>query len=105
MCGDNPQLATQQSMSRRKMMIESEENKIRSAVERVAKIATNGNMRRLCALLDVSTQALYKWIADGVPVKRALQMSMLTKGEVQWHELCPHVADELRQSLEAAAKA
>lgn len=83
-------------------MIERDEKKIRAAVERVAQIATNGNMRRLCVILDVSTQALYKWVVDGVPVKRALQMSMLTKGEVQWHELCPHVAEELRQTLEAA---
>lgn len=83
-------------------MIKNDDKKIRAAVERVAQIATGGNMRRLCAVLDVSTQALYKWVVDGVPVKRALQMSMLTKGEVQWHELCPHVAEELRQSLVAA---
>lgn len=83
-------------------MIEHDEKKIRAAVERVAQITTGGNMRRLCSVLDVSTQALYKWVVDGVPVKRALQMSMLTKGEVQWHELCPHVAEELRQSLVAA---
>jgi hypothetical protein len=84
------------------MMIKDEEKKIRAAVERVAQIATGGNMRRLCSVLGVSTQALYKWVVDGVPVKRALQMSMLTKGEVQWHELCPHVAEELRLSLLAA---
>lgn len=83
-------------------MIKNDDKKIRAAVERVAQIATGGNMRRLCVVLDVSTQALYKWVVDGVPVKRALQMSMLTKGEVQWHELCPHVAEELRQSLVAA---
>jgi DNA-binding transcriptional regulator YdaS (Cro superfamily) len=84
------------------MMIKNDDKKIRAAVERVAQIATGGNMRRLCAVLGVSTQALYKWVIDGVPVKRALQMSMLTRGEVQWHELCPHVAEELRQSLGAA---
>lgn len=83
-------------------MVENDGKKIRAAVERVAQIATGGNMRRLCAVLGVSTQALYKWVVEGVPVKRALQMSMLTKGEVQWHELCPHVAEELRQSLVAA---
>lgn len=83
-------------------MIKNDDKKIRAAVERVAQIATGGNMRRLCAVLGVSTQALYKWVIDGVPVKRALQMSMLTRGEVQWHELCPHVAEELRQSLGAA---
>lgn len=80
-------------------MIERDEKKIRAAVERVAQIATNGNMRRLCQVLDVSTQALYKWVQDGVPVKRALQMSMLTKGQVQWHELAPNVAEELRALL------
>lgn len=80
-------------------MIDRDEKKIRAAIERVAQIATNGNMRRLAQLLDVSTQALYKWVNEGVPVKRALQMSMLTKGEVAWHELAPHVAAELRQSL------
>lgn len=80
-------------------MIERDEKKIRAAVERVAQIATAGNMRRLAVIMDVSTQALYKWINDGVPVKRALQMSMLTKGEVQWHELSPEVAQELRQSI------
>lgn len=83
-------------------MIERDENKIRAAVERVAQIATKGNMRRLAVILDVSTQAIYKWIPAGVPVKRALQMSMLTKGEVQWHELAPEVAAELRQSLTEA---
>lgn len=83
-------------------MIERDEKKIRAAVERVAQIATAGNMRRLAVIMDVSTQALYKWINDGVPVKRALQMSMLTKGEVQWHELSPEVAQELRQSIAEA---
>lgn len=83
-------------------MIERDEKKVRAAVERVAQATTNGNMRRLAVILDVSTQALYKWIKDGVPVKRALQMSMLAKGEVAWHELAPEVAAELRQSLTEA---
>lgn len=83
-------------------MIERDETKVRAAVERVALLTTKGNMRRLAVILDVSTQALYKWVKDGVPVKRALQMSMLTKGEVAWHELAPEVAAELRQSLTEA---
>lgn len=83
-------------------MMERDDKKVRAAVERVALLATAGNMRRLAVILDVSTQALYKWIKDGVPVKRALQMSMLTKGEVQWFELAPEVAAELRHSLTEA---
>lgn len=83
-------------------MIERDETKVRAAIERVALLTTKGNMRRLAVILDVSTQALYKWVKDGVPVKRALQMSMLTKGEVAWHELAPEVAAELRQSLTEA---
>ena len=84
-------------------MSNRDEAKVRAAVERVALLTTKGNIRRLCVILDVSTQAIYKWIRDGVPVKRALQMSMLTKGEVQWHELAPEVAAELRQSLSEAS--
>jgi DNA-binding transcriptional regulator YdaS (Cro superfamily) len=82
-----------------KMMIERDVKQVRTAVERVAQKAADGNVRRLAAMLDVSTQAIYKWIKEGVPVKRALQMSILTKGEVQWHELVPEVLAELRQGV------
>lgn len=80
-------------------MIERDVKQVRTAVERVAQKAADGNVRRLAAMLDVSTQAIYKWIKEGVPVKRALQMSILTKGEVQWHELVPEVLAELRQGV------
>ena len=73
--------------------------KIRESVDKVATIAAEGNIRRLATILDVSTQAIYKWIAEGVPVKRALQMSILTKGAVQWYELVPEVLEELRASM------
>lgn len=77
-------------------MIERDANKVRDAVERVAKIAGGGSIRTLAEMLGVSTQAVYKWIAQGVPVKRALQMSIWTKGEVQWYALVPEVLEELR---------
>ncbi len=80
-------------------MTENEETKVRDAVGRVAQIALGGGIRELAAVLNVSTQAIYKWIAEGVPVKRALQMSVMTKGQVQWYELAPKVLDELRQPL------
>lgn len=84
-------------------MIERDVTKVRAAVERVALKAADGNVRRLAAILDVSTQAIYKWIKEGVPVKRALQMSILTKGEVQWYELVPEVLAELRDSMGGVA--
>lgn len=73
--------------------------KVRESVDKVASIAAGGNTRKLATILDVSTQAIYKWIAEGVPVKRALQMSILTKGAVQWYELVPEVLEELRASM------
>lgn len=76
--------------------------KIRAAVERVAQSTPEGTVRQLAGILDVSTQAIYKWIQEGVPVKRALQMSMLSKGAVQWYELVPEVLDELRSSAGVA---
>lgn len=80
-------------------MSERDATKVRTAVSRVAEIALGGGVRELAKVLDVSTQAIYKWIVEGVPVKRALQMSVMTKGQVQWYELAPEVLDELRQPL------
>lgn len=77
----------------------TEEQKVREAISQVAKIALNGGIRELAGVLGVSTQAIYKWAHDGVPVKRALQMSVMTKGEVQWYALAPRVLEELRQPL------
>ncbi len=76
-----------------------DEQKVREAIGRVAKIAFNGGVRDLAAALGVSTQAVYKWGQEGVPVKRALEMSLMTRGQVQWHELVPEVLDDLRQSI------
>lgn len=80
-------------------MFERDATKVREAVDRVAKAAAEGNTRKLAAMLDVSTQAIYKWIKEGVPVKRALQMSLMTKGQVQWYELVPEVLAELRAAM------
>lgn len=79
--------------------MERDVTKIRAAVERVAQKAAGGQIRRLALLLDVSTQAIYKWVNEGVPVRRALEMSLLAKGEVQWYELVPEVLAELREKL------
>lgn len=80
-------------------MFERDATKVREAVEMVAKAAAEGSTRRLAAMLDVSTQAIYKWIKEGVPVKRALQMSLMTKGAVQWYQLVPEVLAELRATM------
>ena len=80
-------------------MFERDATKVREAVERVAKAAADSSTRKLAATLEVSTQAIYKWIKEGVPVKRALQMSLMTKGQVQWYELVPEVLDELRSTM------
>lgn len=80
-------------------MFQRDATKVREAVERVAKAASGGSTRKLAETLDVSTQAIYKWIKEGVPVKRALQMSLMTKGQVQWYELVPEVLEELRASM------
>lgn len=77
-------------------MYERDETKIKEAMEKVAKNGGGGSIRALAAKLDVSTQAIYKWIKEGIPVKRALQMSIMTKGAVQWFELVPEVLEELR---------
>lgn len=80
-------------------MIENDEDKVRAAVERVTVAVANGSIRELAHMLGVSSQAIYKWIKEGVPVKRALEMSLMTKGQVQWHELVPEVLDDLRKSI------
>lgn len=80
-------------------MIERDDKQVRSAVERVAQITSRGSIRDLSGHLGVSTQAVYKWVKEGVPVKRALEMSLMTKGEVQWYELVPEVLAELRGSI------
>lgn len=77
-------------------MSKRDADKVREAVESVAKIVGGGSIRTLAEMLGVSTQAVYKWISQGVPVKRALQMSIWTKGEVQWYALVPEVLEELR---------
>lgn len=79
-------------------MMESDATKIREALDRVAEVVADKSLRKLAEMLGVSTQALYKFCKEGVPVKRALQMSVWTKGKVQWYELAPHVLEELRQA-------
>jgi transposase len=78
------------------MMFERDATKVREAVETVAKECGGGSIRTLAGMLGVSTQAIYKWIAHGVPVKRAIQMSIWTKGKVQWYQIVPEVLEELR---------
>jgi DNA-binding transcriptional regulator YdaS (Cro superfamily) len=80
-------------------MTKDYEEKIRAAVEKVAAAVAGGSIRTLAHMLGVSSQAIYKWIKEGVPVKRALEMSLMTRGQVQWHELVPEVLDDLRQSI------
>lgn len=73
--------------------------KVRAAVDRVAEIVAGGSIRHLAVMLDVSSQAIYKWIKEGIPVKRALLMSLMTKGAVQWYELVPDVLVEMRADI------
>lgn len=80
-------------------MTKDYEDKVRSAVEKVATAVANGSIRELAHMLGVSSQAIYKWIKEGVPVKRALEMSLMTRGAVQWHELVPEVLEDLRKSI------
>jgi transposase len=86
------------------MMFERDASKVREAVDRVGKEVAGGSIRTLAGMLDVSTQAIYKWILHGVPTKRALQMSIWTKGKVQWYELVPEVLEELRNPPKGEAK-
>ena len=79
-----------------------DETKIKEAMEKVAANGGGGSIRALAAKLDVSTQAIYKWLKEGIPVKRALQMSIMTKGAVQWYELVPEVLEELRAGMVGA---
>lgn len=77
---------------------------IRDALNRVAKIAIDGSLRDLAVRMGLSTQALYKFCKEGgVPLKRAIQLSMWTKGQVPWYELAPNVLEELQNNnLEGA---
>ena len=77
----------------------NDREKVREAMHQVAKIAFNGGVRELANALGVSTQAAYKWVKEGVPIKRALQMSLMTKGQVQWYALAPEVLAELRAAM------
>ena len=48
-----------------------------------------GSTVELCAKLQITRQALYKWRTAGVPLKRAVQIERITEGKVRAVDLCP----------------
>jgi len=73
--------------------------KVSAAIDSVIAVSGIKNKTALARRLDVSKQALSKWKITGiVPAHRALQMELITKGEVSWKNLCPDIVDEFENS-------
>jgi|GEM_PF-2432145 len=74
---------------------------VQSAIDAVIAAAKLKNRTTLARRLDVSKQALSKWAQTGlVPAHRALQMELITDGQVSWRMLCPDIVVEFNNSKE-----
>jgi DNA-binding transcriptional regulator YdaS (Cro superfamily) len=63
---------------------------VRRKLEQVSALVASSSWNRLAGKLDVTRQAINKWIVAGeVPAARACQIELLTEGAVTWKELCP----------------
>ena len=72
---------------------------VQQAIDAVIDAAKLKNRTTLARRLDVSKQALSKWAKTGlVPAHRALQMELMTDGEVSWRSLCPDIVVEFNNS-------
>ena len=74
---------------------------VKTAIDKVVEDAGLKNCNALARRLDVSKQALSKWRLSGVvPAHRALQMELITAGQVSWKDLCPDILKEFEQASE-----
>jgi len=51
------------------------------------------NVKEIAKGCNVSEQAVYKWMREGWPAKRAAQADVITGGDWSREELCPDVFD------------
>lgn len=81
------------------MLYESEySGEVKGAIDNVLRSAGIKSCSALARRLDVSKQALSKWRVSGlVPAHRALQMELISQGEVSWKELCPDIVADFEQ--------
>ena len=52
-----------------------------------------GTKGKLCERLNISRQAMNVWKRRGVPLRRALEIQLLTNGAVMLGDLCPQYSD------------
>lgn len=63
---------------------------VKAKLEKASALVASSSWNRLAGKLDVTRQAINKWIVAGeVPAARACQIELITNGAVQWKELCP----------------
>jgi len=73
---------------------------VKQAIDDVVEISGHKNCKALARRLDVTRQALSKWRQSGlVPANRALQMELITEGEVTWRQLCPDIVAEYKAEI------
>jgi DNA-binding transcriptional regulator YdaS (Cro superfamily) len=62
-----------------------------------------GSKGKLCQELKISRQAMNVWKKKGVPLRRALEIQVLTNGAVMLGDLCPEYAGIQIVQVEYAA--
>jgi len=71
---------------------------VKTAIDEVVKSAGIKSCSALARRLDVSKQALSKWRVTGlVPAHRAMQMELMTNGNVGWKDLCPDIVSDFER--------
>ncbi len=74
---------------------------VKEAIDSVLEAAQIKNFNALARRLDVSKQALSKWRQTGiVPAHRALQMELMSEGQVSWKRMCPDIVADFKRSKE-----
>jgi DNA-binding transcriptional regulator YdaS (Cro superfamily) len=76
-------------------------DQVKTAIDSVVAESGVKNCNALARRLDVSKQALSKWRQTGiVPAHRALQMELMSQGQVSWKSLCPDIVADFNESSE-----
>ena len=76
-------------------------DEVKAAIDDVVVFARLKNCNALARRLAVTKQALSKWRQSGVvPAHRALQMELMTGGEVSWKRMCPDIVADFNDSSE-----
>tara|TARA_A200000159_G_scaffold133039_1_gene130960 strand:+ start:20945 stop:21220 length:276 start_codon:yes stop_codon:yes gene_type:complete len=83
------------------VLVSAYANEVKVAIDCVVDLSGVKNCNALARRLDVSKQALSKWRQTGiVPAHRALQMELMTEGQVSWKALCPDIVADFNDSSE-----